>query len=83
MAAIANQTTSVGNYIANTSIAVTVLLVVADLITFFNAKSKVVKEARIASAEWFRENAAGLQTQIATLRIEAEKLTAQMQTQAN
>ena len=83
LAAIANQTTSVGNYIANTSIAVTVLLVIAGLITFFNAKSKVVKEARIASAEWFRENAADLQTQIATLRLGAEKLTAQMQTQAN
>ena len=83
LAAIANQTTSVGNYIANTSIVVTLLLVIAGLITFFNAKSKVVKEARLASADWFKENAVSLQVQIATLRTEAEKLIIQMQTQAS
>ena len=41
LATITNQTTSIGNYIANTSVAVTGVLVVAGLITFFSRKVRL------------------------------------------
>ena len=72
LAAIANQTTAVGNYISNTSIAITVLVLIAGLISYFNAANKAKEEARKASRIWFDENAIELKKQINELKAEAE-----------
>ena len=83
LAVIANQTTSLGNYIAYTSAAITVIVFIAGFATYFSAKNKAEKEARAASAKWFEENAVNLQTQIAALRTEIEKVTTQIRTDAD
>ena len=46
LAAIANQTATVGNHIANTSILITVLVLGAGFITYFSAKGRAEKEAQ-------------------------------------
>lgn len=82
LAAIANQTTVLGNFIAYTSAAITVFVFIAGIATYFSAKSKAEKEARAASKKWFEENAEHLGNQIQTLRAEANKAASQIQTQA-
>ena len=68
LSAIANQTTTVSNYIANTSIAIAVLLVIAGLATYIGVTKKVEEEARKASRRWFEENAAKLKDQFSLLQ---------------
>ena len=81
LAAIANQTTALGNYIAYTSAAITVIVFIAGIATYFSAKSKAEKEARVASAKWFEENAVELKNQIEALRAEAANAASQIKTQ--
>lgn len=71
LAALANQTTALGNYIAYTSAAITVFVFVAGIATYFSAKSKAEKEARVASKQWFDQNAAELKAEIEKLRADA------------
>ena len=73
LAAIANETASVGNYIGWTSIAITVIVFMASLITYFSAKRRAQDEAKAASAEWFKENARQLQEEIAGLKNQVEE----------
>ena len=68
LAAIANQTTALGNYIAYTSAAITVIVFIAGIATYFSAKSKAEKEARVSSKQWFDQNAADLKQEIENLR---------------
>jgi tetratricopeptide (TPR) repeat protein len=79
LAAISNQTTTVGNYIAITSALITILVLIAGFITYFSAVSKAEKEARNASALWFKQNAADLQKEFEKLRAEAQKVSAQIE----
>ena len=81
LAAIANQTTALWNYIAYTSAAITVIVFIAGIATYFSAKSKAEKEARVASAKWFEENAVELKNQIDVLRAEAANAASQIKTQ--
>jgi Tfp pilus assembly protein PilO len=53
LAAVANHTTTMGNYISYTSILITVLVLGAGFITYFSAKSKAELEARDAAEKWF------------------------------
>ena len=55
LSAIANQTTSLGNYIAYTSIAIAVFVFAAGFATYFSVKIKAVNEARVAVDEWLRQ----------------------------
>ena len=71
LAAIANQTTTVGNYIALTSVLVTLLVFSAGSITYFSAVRKAKEEAQEASKKWFYENSAELKKQTAELQAEA------------
>ena len=71
LAAIANQTTSVGNYISLTGVLVTLLVFGAGLITYFSATQKAKEEAQVASKIWFDENLAELKKRIAELQAEA------------
>ena len=54
LAAISNQTTTVGNYIAVTSFIVTLLVLGAGFITYFSATRKAKEEALEASKKWFK-----------------------------
>ena len=80
LAAISNQTTTVGNYIAITSALITVLVLGAGFITYFSAATRAEKEARKASEGWFRENAAALQAEIQSLRIQKQNASAEIET---
>ena len=81
LAAISNQTTALGNYIAHTNAAITVSVFIAGIATYFSAKSKVEKEARVVSAKWFEENTVELKNQIEALRAEAANAASQIKTQ--
>ena len=73
LAAIANQTTNVGNLISNTSIGITLLVFLASLITYFSATSRAEKEAQDASREWLKQNATRLNDEIEVLKIQAKE----------
>ena len=83
LAAISNQTTTVGNYIGVTSVLITVFVFGAGFITYISAKSKAKDEARDASALWFKQNAADLQKEIEKLRAEAQKVSEQIESHGN
>ena len=81
LAAIANQNTTVGNYIAATSILITLLVFGAGFITYLSATKKAKEEAREASKKWFDEEAMQLKSQVKKLQIEVETALAKIDTQ--
>ncbi len=83
LAAISIQTTTVGNYIAITSIVVSILVLGAGFITYFGATRKAKDEAREASEKWFNDNELGLRKQIADLKRQADEATSQIGHEVN
>ena len=83
LAAIANQTTSLGNYISYTSILITILVLGAGFITYFSAKSSAKEEAREASKQWFEEMAVELNEQIESLRAKFANAATQIDIQVD
>jgi tetratricopeptide (TPR) repeat protein len=78
LAAVANQTTTVGNYISYTSILITVLVLGAGFITYFSAKNKAELEARDASEKWFNQRSIELQNEVEQLRTKVQIASAQI-----
>ncbi len=78
LAAVANQTTAVGNYISYTSILITILVLGAGFITYFSAKSKAESEARDAAEKWFNQRSIQLNADIEQLRTKVETASAQI-----
>ena len=73
LAAIANQTTTVGNYITKTSTGITVLLFFVGLATYIGVTKKVEEEAGKAAKKWIDENSVALDKQIAELQAQAAR----------
>ena len=82
LAAISNQTTTVGNFIAVTTILITLMVFIAGFVTYFSAARKAKEEALAESKKWFDENATELRIQIEKLKNDAEAATNQMDTHA-
>ena len=78
LAAIANQTTTVGNYITNTSIAITLLLFIGGLATYIGVTKKVAVEAGKAAKKWIDENSEALSKQIEELKEQVAKASAEI-----
>lgn len=68
LSAISNQTAAVGNYIAWTSGVITLFVFIAGFATYFSAKTRAEKEARDASANWFKEHSNELRMEIEKIR---------------
>ena len=83
LAAISNQTTTVGNYIAISSILVGFLVLVAGSVIYISSASKAREEAREASKRWFHENATTFKNQIEKLRTEVDAASAKIDVQVN
>jgi tetratricopeptide (TPR) repeat protein len=66
-----NHTAAVGNYIAWTSVVITLIVFAAGLVTYFSATRRAQDEARKAAKRWFDENALDLKSQIEGLRQQA------------
>ena len=64
LSAISNQTTTVGSFIAVTSVVITVFVFVAGFVTYLSATRRVKEESR----EWFEKNTAKLHSEIEVLR---------------
>jgi hypothetical protein len=69
MAAVANQTTQLGNYIAWTSAALAFVGLIAGLFAYRGAVAQAKAEAKRAAEDWFEEKAANLNQEIAELRV--------------
>jgi tetratricopeptide (TPR) repeat protein len=78
MAAVANQTTQIGNYIAWTSAALAFVGLIAGLFAYRGAVSRAKLEAKQAAEEWFNEKAQGLALEIIQLKKKASSAAAQI-----
>jgi tetratricopeptide (TPR) repeat protein len=74
LSAISTQTGTVANYIAITSIVITILVFSAGFITYVSATRKAKEEAR----RWFEEQAVSLREKIKTLEEQASKAADQI-----
>ena len=77
LAAIANQTTMLGNLIATASILITLLVFGAGYFTFKGATRNAKEEAREASKNWFDQNATDVSAQIVGLKKRVEHVEAE------
>jgi tetratricopeptide (TPR) repeat protein len=72
LAAIANETANVGNYIGVTSLLITIISIAAGFIAYFSAMRQAQDEAKKATAQWFKENTTELEGRIEALKKHTE-----------
>ena len=73
IAVASNQTSVVGNLISWTGVAISILVAVAGLITYFSATARAKAEANEAAQKWFDDKADSLTKQIADLEAQVQR----------